>query len=493
MSAAAHGKEGPVLKNTLILVGAQLLGTPLTIVINAFMGRYLGASGLGDVYLAGTLMAFGFLFVEWGHSGVLPAAVAQDRSRAGLLLGSSIAWRLGASVVVSAILLLGCSLLGYTARFQIILAIVAVQWLLIVISNACQEVVRGFERTDVSALGKLGSQVLSLLLILPTLLLGGGLIVVMIVQAITQLIILALVWRATLRVGDLKLVFSWQEAKSLVQRGHSFLVFGFALTLQGNVDAIFLSKLTTPDVVGWHAAAQRLSGTLTIPATALVAALYPTLSRLLVEDMEAFKRTANRAVRGTAVLAVPLAVCCAVYRDVGISLYGEKNFGPAGDSLIILSGLLFLVYFSMPLGTTLVAAGKQRAWAVAQACCVIVSLVLNPILIPWFQKNYGNGGLGVCIGQVTSEIFMVTIALALAPKGVLDRGVAIAVAKAFVAGAVMALVAYLLRWLTPFVAAPLVVVCYFVALWAVGGIDKEQLDGVKQQIARRFGRAKAQA
>ncbi len=493
MSAPGHGKEGPVLKNTLILVGAQLLGTPLTIVMNAFMGRYLGASGLGDVYLAGTLMAFGFLFVEWGHSGVLPAAVAQDRSRAGLLLGSSIAWRLGASVVVSAILLLGCWLLGYTPQFQVILAIVAVQWLLIVISNACQEVVRGFERTDVSALGKLGSQVLSLVLILPTLLLGGGLVLVMVVQAITQLIILALVWRATLRVCELKLTYSWPEAKNLMHRGHPFLIFGLALTLQGNVDAIFLSKLTTPDVVGWHAAAQRLSGTLTIPATALVAALYPTLSRLLVEDMDAFRRTAARAVRGTTVLAIPLAVCCGVYREVGISLYGEQNFGPAGDSLLILSGLLFLVYFSMPLGTTLVAAGKQRAWAIAQACCVLVSLVLNPLLIPYFQDNYGNGGLGVCIGQVTSEIFMVSIALALAPKGVLDRSVAVTVGKAVLAGGAMAVVAYFLRWLTPFVAAPISVVSYFVALWAVGGIDKEQIEAVRGQLQRRFGRAKTEA
>jgi O-antigen/teichoic acid export membrane protein len=303
MSSGSSGKEGPVLRNTLILVGAQLLGTPLTIVINAFMGRYLGASGLGDVYLAGTLMGFGFLFVEWGHSGVLPAAVAQDRSKAGLLLGSSILWRLCASVVVSSVLLLGCWLLGYTARFQLVVAIVAVQWVLIVVSNACQEVVRGFERTDVSAFGKLGSQVLSILLVLPTLLLGGGLIVVMVVQAITQAIILILVWRATLRVGNIQLASSWAEAKSLVKRGHSFLVFGFALALQGNVDAIFLSKLTSPEVVGWHAAAQRLSGTLTLPATALVAALYPTLSRLLVEDMG--RSAARRPARCAAPLFWP--------------------------------------------------------------------------------------------------------------------------------------------------------------------------------------------
>jgi hypothetical protein len=52
----------------------------------------------------------------------------------------------------------------------------------------------------------------------------------------------------------------------------------------------------------------------------------------------------------------------------------------------------------------------------------------------------------------------------------------------------MVLVSYLLSSLTPFVAAPIVVVCYFVPLWALGGVDKEELEQVKQQVQRRFGR-----
>jgi hypothetical protein len=117
-----------------------------------------------------------------------------------------------------------------------------------------------------------------------------------------------------------------------------------------------------------------------------------------------------------------------------------------------------------------------------------VSFALNPVLIPWFQKRYGNGGLGVCVGQVTSELFMVSIAIALTPKGVLDRSVAITVGKAVLAGGVMVGVAYLLSFLSPFLAAPVVLLSYFVALWAVGGIDKEQLQGVKEQLRRRLDR-----
>src|SRR6187549_2688087 len=97
----APKKSGAVLRNTLILVGGQLAGVPLSILLSATMGRYLGAADFGYIYLAGTLTGFGFLLVEWGHGGVMAAAIARDRSRAGSLLGTTLLWRTLATVVVS--------------------------------------------------------------------------------------------------------------------------------------------------------------------------------------------------------------------------------------------------------------------------------------------------------------------------------------------------------------------------------------------------------
>lgn len=477
-----------VLKNTLILVGAQLIGTPLTIVINAFMGRYLGADDLGYSYLATTIMGFGFLFVEWGQSGVLPAAVAQDRSRAPVLLGTAIAWKAGAAVLVSLLLSAGCWLLRYPVTFQLVLLIVASQATVGAISAVCQDVVRGFERTDVAAIGKLAALLLSVAFVIPTLVLGGGLEAVLLAQTLAQFIVLLMVWRLTRRVVP-TISASRHELKGLVVSGTSFLAFGLALTLQGNVDAVFLSKLTSAEVVGWHAAAQKLQGALVIPASALISALYPTLSRLFVVDMQGFRDTTNRALKGTTILAVPLALCCAIYRDIGIALYSERSFAPAGENLLVLSGVLFLVYFSMPLGTALVASGGQKKWALVQASCVLVSFALDPLLIPYFQKRYGNGGLGICVGGVVSEIFMVGTAMLLCPKGIVNRSLAVSMAKATLAGVCMVGVAYLLRGLSPFLAAPVALAAYVGSLWLIGGVEPEQLDAARGLLQRKLRRA----
>jgi O-antigen/teichoic acid export membrane protein len=485
MSQAKPIKRGSVLRNTLMLVGAQVAGTPLAILMNAVMGRYLGPAAFGDAYLAWTLMNFGFLLVEWGHGGVLPAAIAQNHARVGSLLGSSLVWRLGSGIVVSAALSAGCLVLGYPLSFQVILALAALQALLGTFCGAIQDALRGLEQIAVTALSRIGLQVAMTLFVIPTLMLGGKLNAAMLAQALASALILLLVWHGARRGGIRGVRFAKEDFVRLFKDGSAFLVFSIAVTLQGNIDAIFLSKLATAEVIGWFAAARRLSGLLVMPALSLIGALYPTLARLHVQDQQEFKATTNSSLRSAAILAVPLAVCCAVYREVGVALFSKDSFEPAGQNLLVLSGLIFLVYFSMPLGCALLAAGRQRAWSLAQSSCVLVSVALNPLLIPYCQEHYGNGGLGVCIAAVVTEVFKLIAAIWLAPSGLLERSLAKTVLQTLAAGVGMAAVAWLLRGLSPYLAAPISVLAYGGCLWLLGGLDREFLERAWSSLRAR--------
>ena len=64
----ARKTQSLVLRNAIILVGAQVLGTPLSIFMNAVLGRYLGAADFGRIYLMTTFCQLGFLFVDWGQN-----------------------------------------------------------------------------------------------------------------------------------------------------------------------------------------------------------------------------------------------------------------------------------------------------------------------------------------------------------------------------------------------------------------------------------------
>jgi O-antigen/teichoic acid export membrane protein len=246
--------------------------------------------------------------------------------------------------------------------------------------------------------------------------------------------------------------------------------------------------LASAEVIGWHAAARKLVGMLIFPASALVGALYPTLARLAQQDLKEFKVVSSDAISTATLLVVPVALGCFLYPDIGVRIFSRESFGPAEQNLQLLSIFVFLVYFSMVLGTVLTAAGTQRAWAVAQAACLVVSCVLDPLLIPWFQAKTGNGGLGLCIATNASELLMVSAGIYLSPPGLFNAALVRKLLLMLVSGLAMVVVAKLLGRFSPFLAAPIAVLAYAGALVATGALDREKALALKNMFARKLAR-----
>ncbi len=480
--------QGLVFRNTMLLMIAQVVTTPLSIAVNAVMGRYLGPADFGFLYLAGTYINFGFLAVDWGQAGMLPLMVSRARDRAGEILGSALAWRLVVAPVVYVVLASICSLLGYSRTLQILLALAFIGSVVGTVSSACQDAIRAFERTDIAAITQVLASLLSVLVVVPVLILGGGIRGVLVAQAACSSLVLIVLLRTLRGMGIRRPTFSRDVVKQLLVGGVPFLVFGIGMVMQPTIDAAYLSTLGSAESVGWYAAARKLIGVLATPASALIAALYPTLARLFPTDENGFRRTSRDALRTSSLLAAPLALGCFLFPDVGVRIFSKMTFGPAQDDLRILAPFIFLLYFSMPLGACLAAAGRTKRWAGTQLLCVAVSAVLDPILVPRFQARFGNGGMGVCVATTVSELLMVGAALTVAPPGILDRLLLKTLLIAAIGGAAMAGAARLLSGITPYVAAPLAVAAYFGCVWVMGGIEPEQVAMFRSAIARKARR-----
>jgi O-antigen/teichoic acid export membrane protein len=474
-----------LVQNTLFLTVSQVLAMPLSILTTAIAAHYLGAGAFGYAYLAMTMCVFGFQVVGWGHENVLPAVIARDRSFAGTMLASSLAWRAAASIIVYLVLAFGCYLLDYPPELQWALALSALFMALTYFVQACKDTIRGLERTDIPAYLHVGQQLLALVIVFVVMFMGGQLRAALLAQCAAAAIVLlaALPALRALRIGALSV--RWATVKTLFSDGIPFVVFGVAMALQPNIDALFLSKLAPVEVMGWYGVSRRLVGTLLLPATTMIGALYPTLCRLYSSDRDSFARTANGALRSVALLAVPVALCCGLYPELGVALFSRGSFRPAEDNLRIMAVFVALVYFSMPLGTTILAAGKQRAWGFVQCLCVAVSVVLDPILVPIFQRNTGNGGLGLCAAAVVSESIMIACGLALVPKGVFDGTLRRVIAFTVVAGLAMTVTAQLAKPLGPVLGAPLSLIAYAACLWLTGVVDKHQVAAIIGAVLRR--------
>jgi O-antigen/teichoic acid export membrane protein len=484
-SAAASAPLPKVLRNASLLVIAQAMGAPVSALVNAVAARSLSTETFGIYYLATTIAAFSVLLVEWGQSAVLTARVAVQRRAAGELLGSALLYRVCAACVVVAAVPALCALLGYDLGFVMVLGLAILVSSFTSIAGAGQDVVRGFERTDFAAACLVGIQLLSAAVVVPTLLAGGGLQGMLIAQASCTAAgaLFVLMMMPRLQVPRLSVRLS--TVKDLFLAGRPFIVFSMMVMLRPMVDASMLRAFSSPDSMGWFSVAYKLVGVLSYPATALLAALYPTLCRLRAEDPDAFRRTAADAISAVAILVMPVALGCLLFPGLGVAIFGQARYGPAEADLRVLSGQVFLLYFSMPIGVCLLAAGRQTAWTWMQVGSVLISVVCDPFLIRFTQVHFGNGGLGVCIASVASEVLQVGLALLAVPEGVLERVPRRRMVAALLSGGAMVTLALSLSFLEPVVAAALSVLGYFVCLQLVGGVKLADLRSQMRQLRGR--------
>ena len=477
-----------VVRNTIFLTIGQIVGVPLSVLANAITARYLGPAAFGYMYLGSSFNTFGFLVVEWGLGGVLPAMVAADRSRSGALLGTSVVWRVLSALAMYPVLIGVCHLLGYSSEVRMVVTLFFVGYTISAVSNAGQWVMIGFERAEVAAYRQILEQMAVLVIVIPILMLGGTLNAALVGHAVVTVLVLAYIVYALRSVNLNGLSVDFGTVKTILHRGTPFVFMALAMTFQPGIDAAFLSKLAPAEVVGWHSAARRLVGFLIFPASALVGALYPTLCRLHATDLEAFKRMTASALRGTSLLVIPVSLGCLLYPDIGIAFYDRALFQPAEQNLRVLSLFVFLLYFTMPLGISVLASGRQHEWTLVQSSCVITSLALDPLLVPVFQRRMGNGGIGIAVATLVSEAVVLCCGVWLAPRGIFGRQFWRSLVPALAAGAAMVVVAGLLRPTTSFIAAPIAVTAYVGCLWMTGGLDESFISELRRLAASKLSR-----
>ena len=460
-----------VFRSAGLVVAARVIAAPVSILVNAVAARALGAGDFGLLYQALTFSTFTFLFVEWGQPNVLMAKVATRSAPAGQLLGSAIASRLCAAAIAGCVVPVICALAGYHRDFVAVLALTMLTATCATVSGACQDVLRGFERAEVAAGSFLGFQLLSAAIVVPTLLLGGGLYGLLTAQVVAAAAGVVFLLRLLPRMQVTHLRARIDTIKDLFRNGRPFLVFAMVLAAQPLIDAAMLSKLAAPQAMGWYGAALKLIGALIFPASALILALYPALCRLRMESLEAYSSTAAEALYVVALGVLPLALGCGLFPELGVALFGRQSFGPVADDLRVLAVYVFLVYFSMPIGSCLLAAGRQGPWTVVQACCLVVSLILDPPLIESFQAHGGNGSLGVCVATVVSEVVVVSGGAALLPAGILRKVPWSKILRMLASAAAMIVVARLASGLDEVLCACLSLLTYALCLQISGAFD----------------------
>jgi O-antigen/teichoic acid export membrane protein len=487
--ARAHPRDGAgVARNALFLLAGQIATAALSFGITAVLARHLGAEDYGVLFLAASLVQSALVLADLGQEYYVVRAVAKDRGAAATLLGTGLVLRVLAALAAYSLLMVLVSVLGYPAATVTAISLTAVFFVVTAIGDGISLVLRGLERMDLEAALRVASKTLVAVAV-GIAVIGGGRLTAVLVMQILAAAAAVILYGFTLRRVDVpRPRVRLSTAVAMIAGGAPFLFWALAVNAQPGIDALLLSVLAAPNTIGWHAAAWKLIGILTLPVNVLAAALYPTLSRLHGERSARFGELVTAGLKPTILAGFLGAAGTYLFADTAVALiYGSEGFGPAAANLKLLAAYVLLVFVNIALGSAIIAAGLQNRWIGAKLASLAIAAALAVVLVPRFQAAVGNGGLGCAAATVAAEATMLAAALSIIPLRTRPFRVELAknLGRGAAAAAVMATAAWALADLGPFTRVAGATAAYVAAVVLVGGIRREDLRVVRDVVGAR--------
>lgn len=473
-------------RNAMYLLVGQAATMVLGMVFNGVVGRKLGAENYGLYFLINSFASFALVLVDWGQQYFGIREVAREPQRGGELLGTSLLMRCGGAFLIALPTGIATWALGYDRRTILYsVAFLGISIPLFVAQNY-GIVFRGRDRMDLDASVSVANRAAGVAFVLVALFgLHLGLGSVLVAQGLAGLLALGLAIHLHRQVATGRLVFSWGAARQLLTGGTAIVAITIAVYVQPYVDAVLLSKMVPQEALGWYGAAKSIMGQLLAPAMILGTAAFPRLSRASREPA-AFHAEFALAQRPMLWLGGLASVGTWLFADVAIHImFGQRQYRPAGIILQVYGLGLFLTFVDILIGTALTAVGRATAFAVAKIASLLLAVGLELLLIPYFQARAGNGGIGVTLATVLSEVVIFAGGLLLMPKGTLGLDVFVDGARALASALGTFLVLHWLPPLPPWVGIPLCIVVFVVLSTAVGLVRRGDLAVFRALLQRR--------
>lgn len=437
----AYSAAKSLFKNTAIMMGAQLITWVSGFVLLLFLPRYLGSVDYGKLYLAISIQMIFQWIIEYGGSGYVPKEVSRDRANAPRLFVHTAVFR-SALWLMSIIISLGlCMVAGYSWRVTAIVMILSISNIWATMTALFRSCFLGFESMKYPSMAAVVERSFLMLTAVPALLLGAKEIVVASLMAISTLLSFALNAKFLKTIFRVRFVIRWDTMKRIVREGFPYFLWSLFGIIYYRIDAVMLSLMTPPSVVGWYGAAYRLFDILMFLPAIYSSALLPILSRQSKSEYDSMKSTSGKSLEFLLLAGIPIAAGLIFFsRNVIQILFGLSQYGQSAVVLQLFSIGMLLVYTDSVLAGTVVALDKQRPWAFVAFLAVFVNVGSNYFLIPFFQRVMSNGGIGAAIATDLTELFVMLSAVFLLPKELFTKKLSTSIGKGILSGIAMSLV-----------------------------------------------------
>jgi len=429
-----------VARNTSIMLLQYILTWGSSFVAMMFIPRYLGPVDYGRLYLASSVVALFRVFVEYGGNYLVAKEVSRNPGESGRILVDAVAFRLVLAVAAFGGVLLTAGFGGYPTETNILLLLCGLGLFghgAVITLNA---MFQGHEKLQYSSTATVVNSVFgNSLSIAAVVVWRSAWLVALIGVTASTLQLLVMCYYSRRLVATLPRV-RWSDAWRQMKVGVPYFLFTVFSIVYYRIDAVMLSKLAPEPVVGWYGGACKLFEAMNFFPYLFSTAVYPVFSRLWKEEGDTHRRATQKSLEFMVIIGIPISIGLAAFARIPVQiLYGLEEYTPAVLILQVLAGGLLFLFIDMVLGTMLLASDRQKQQAILALSMIPVNAGMNLLLIPFFQRTYGNGAIGAAIATGLTEAVMMVAMIMIVPKGVL-AGIRLSVVyKSVAAGGVMAM------------------------------------------------------
>ncbi|MFX0199430.1 MAG: flippase, partial [Candidatus Hodarchaeota archaeon] len=371
------------------------------------IARSIGVSVLG---ILGTAQAFSgmlFLIADLGLNKSLIKEVSQNKKDTDVIFSNAIMLK-AASMLMA--LLIGLFLIKFSDLDEVSTKL-GILVLLLGFIGGFDELIKsmfsGHEKMEflpiLDGLSKVSTLIAVILIFL---ILKGSIIELQICSIFITvgIIVLSLKFFMT-KVHKIKFNLRVGMLANLLKASIPFMMVGFFAHSFGFIDSLMLASMLGSDAVGLYQIAYKLVVYLQLIPATVSTALFPTLSRLYVEDYSKFEYGLKRVFKYLFLLSIPTAISLNLMGPVLIRTIFGLEFEGSVILFQLLTWSLILNFITFPLGVSLGVSGNQKLNVIILVCGSISNIVSNYLFIGFWGIN------GVAISTVLSAgiVFLCSI------------------------------------------------------------------------------------
>ena len=469
-----------IAKNTAVLTIANIANTIIGLFFIMYVARYLGAGGFGILSFALAFTAIFGVFTDIGLSTLTIREVARDKSLAQKYLGNIAVLKIILVITTFGLIALAINLLGYPEQTINVVYLVALSVVFNAFSLMFYSIFQAYERMEFVTIGHILGGILRL---------GGALFAIsqdLSVVAFASLYLLA----GVVTLGYNCIVSTWKFAKPKIEIDFGFWketleqawplgLVGIFSTIYFWVDSVMLSLMQGDEVVGWYNVAYRLAAVLLFIPGAYFSSVFPVMSKFYVSSKESLKSIYEKSVKYMVIIAVPIGVGTSLLADKIILLIFGAEYSHSIIALQILIWSTVFIFVSLGFAHLFNSLNRQIIVAKVTGSCALLNVLLNVILIPRYSY------IGASITTVMTEFIALSLVFIWSLRigyGLSSKKLMGTMAKILIASAIMGVFILYLRDLTLWGLVPLSALLYFVALYIIRGIDREDILLLRQVV-----------